>query len=117
MKNIGILILAILSVFIISSCSKSAIKIPDGIIAKDSMMFIMMDVHIAESGVKTLNADSTSINNKTYYEFIFKKYHISEAQFQKSLTFYTNNPELLEEIYTKMIEEMSRKETETYHLK
>jgi hypothetical protein len=117
MKNKGILMLVILSISILTSCSKSAIKIPNDVIQKDSMMFIMMDIHIAEAGVKTLNADSVAINNKTYYEFIFKKHHVSEEQFRKSLTFYTDNPELLLEIYSKMTEEMSKKETEVFKLK
>ncbi len=117
MKNKGIVLIIILSITILTSCSKSAIKIPADVIQKDSMMFIMMDIHIAEAGVKTMNADSVAINNKTYYEFIFKNHHITEEQFQRSLTFYTDNPELLQEIYTKMTEEMSKKETEVFKIK
>lgn len=117
MKNKGIIVVVIFCLAILTSCSKSAIKIPDDVIHKDSMMFIMMDIHIAEAGVKTLNADSVAINNKTYYEFIFKNHHVSEEQFRKSLTFYTDNPELLQEIYTKMTEEMSKKETEVFKIK
>ncbi len=117
MKNKGILVIIILSMAIFSSCSKSAIKIPEDVISKDSMMFILMDIHIAEAGVKTLNPDSVAINNKTYYEFIFKNHHVTDEKFRKSLTFYTDNPELLQEIYTKMTEEMSKKETEVFKLK
>jgi hypothetical protein len=97
---------------IYSSCSKSAVKIPGDIISKDSMVFILMDVHIAEAGVKSLSADSLMINTKTYYEFIYKKHQITEEQFQKSMRFYTYQPELLQEIYVKMTEEMSKKEAE-----
>jgi hypothetical protein len=112
LKNIGLLSIGVLLLFSIVSCSKSEIKIPADIIPKDSMVFIMMDVHIAEAGVKTLSADSVAINTKTYYAFIYKKHHITEEQFQKSLRFYTYNPELLQEIYIKMTEEMSKKEAE-----
>lgn len=112
MKNKGLILVLFCCLGIYSSCSKSAIKIPADIIPKDSMVFIMMDVHIAEAGVKTLSADSTMINTKTYYNFIYKKHHITEEQFQKSLRFYTYNPELLQEIYIKMTEEMSKKEAE-----
>lgn len=105
-----------MSVFALS-CSKSAIKIPSDIIPKDSMVFILMDIHIAEAGVKTLNADSVGINTKSYYEFIFKKHNISEEQYTKSMSFYTDNPVVLQEIYTKMTEEMSKKETEVYKFK
>ena len=117
MKNKGLLFSIFITVFVLSSCSKSAIKIPADVLAKDSMMNILMDIHIAEAGVKTLNPDSVAINNKTYYQFIFKNHHISEEQFRNSLSFYTNNPELLVEIYSKMTEEMSKKETEVYKIK
>ncbi len=117
MKIKGILSVLILSVALLTSCSKSAIKIPSDVLAKDSMMFIMMDIHIAESGVKTMNPDSVAINNKTYYDFIFKKHHVTEEQFRTSLTFYTENPELLQEIYAKMIEEMSKNEADAYKIK
>ncbi len=79
-------------------------------------MLIMMDIHLAESGVKTMNPDSVAINNKTYYNFIFNKHHISEEHFTKSLNFYTDNPELLQEIYTKMIEEMSKNEADAHKI-
>ena len=117
MKIKGILSALILGVVLLTSCSKSAIKIPSDVLAKDSMMFIMMDIHLAESGVKTMNPDSVAINNKTYYEFIFKKHHVTEEQFRTSLTFYTENPELLQEIYAKMIEEMSKNEADAYKIK
>lgn len=116
MKNRGIILVFISVVIFFSSCSKSAVKIPEDIIPKDSMVFIMMDVHIAEAGVKSLPADSLMINTKTYYEFIYKKHHITEEQFQKSLRYYTYNPELLQEIYTKITEEMSKKEAEVNKL-
>lgn len=117
LKNKGIISVFIGMVLLLTSCSKSAVKIPDDIIPKDSMVFIMMDVHIAEAGVKTLPADSLLINTKTYYEFIYKKHHITEEQFQKSLRYYTYNPELLQEIYVRITEEMSKKETEVNKLK
>lgn len=116
MKNIGILGLFVFCVALITSCSKSAITIPSDILPKDSMMFVMMDIHLAESGVKTMNPDSVAINNKTYYNFIFKKHHISEEQFTKSLNFYTDNPELLQEIYARMIEEMSKNEADAHKI-
>lgn len=110
MKKVESFLWVIGFLILVASCSESAIKIPDDIIAKDSMVFIMMDIHIAEAGIKTLPNDSINLNNKTYYEFIYKKHSITEEQFQKSLRFYTYNPELLQEIYVKMTEEMSKKE-------
>jgi hypothetical protein len=116
LKNKGIISIFISWVLFIVACSKPEVKIPNNVIPKDSMVFIMMDVHIAEAGVKTLAADSTMVNLKNYYQYIYKKHHITEEQFQYSLRFYTYHPAVLQEIYTKMAEEMSKKETEVYKM-
>lgn len=116
MKNKGFISIFIVLLFLTSACSKPEVKIPADVIPKDSMVFIMMDVHIAEAGVKTLAADSTMVNLKNYYQYIYKKHRVTEEQFQYSLRFYTYHPAVLQEIYTKMAEEMSKKETEVYKM-
>lgn len=96
-----------------SACSKNQANIPSNIIPKDSMVLIMSDIHIAEAAVKTAAADTNyKLNIKTFYDHIYKKYNTTDSNFNKSLKFYTDNPALLEEIYQKIAEEMSRKEAE-----
>ena len=58
------------SVFV--ACNQKNDDIPSNILSKDSMMNVLMDIHIAEAGVKTMAADSIAINTKSYYDFIFK---------------------------------------------
>jgi hypothetical protein len=73
----------------------------------------MMDIHLAEAAVKTAAADSNyKLNIRTYYDLIYKKYNTTDSNFNKSLKFYTDN--LLEQIYQKIAEEMSRKEAEVF---
>lgn len=99
----------------LSACTKNEVSIPSDIIPKDSMVYIMMDVHLAEAAVKTAAADTNyKLNIKTYYDLIYKKYNITDSNFNKSLKFYTDNPVLLEQIYQKIAEEMSRKEAEVF---
>jgi hypothetical protein len=99
----------------LSACTKNSTDIPSDIIPKDSMVYIMMDVHLAEAAVKTAAADTNyKLNIRTYYDHIYKKYNTTDSNFNKSLKFYTDNPELLEQIYQKIAEEMSRKEAEVF---
>lgn len=99
----------------LSACSKKDVDIPTDVIPKDSMVFIMMDIHLAEAAVKTAAADSNyKPNIRTYYDLIYKKYNTTDSNFNKSLKFYTDNPALLEQIYQKIAEEMSRKEAEVF---
>lgn len=79
------------------------------------MVYIMMDIHLAEAAVKTAAADTNYKQNiKSYYDLIYKKYNTNDSNFNASLKFYTDNPVLLEQIYQKIAEEMSRKEAEVF---
>jgi hypothetical protein len=99
----------------LSACSKKEVSIPSDIIPKDSMVYIMMDIHLAEAAVKTAAADTNYKQNiKSYYDLIYKKYNTNDSNFNASLKFYTDNPVLLEQIYQKIAEEMSRKEAEVF---
>lgn len=77
------------------------------------MVYIMMDIHLAEAGLKSVPADTIEpLNIKNYYDAIYKKHNTNDSVFNRSLKFYTEHPELLEQIYQKITEEMSRKEAE-----
>jgi len=106
--------LLLFSLFILA-CKGNNNQIPKGIIAKDTMAFVLMDIHLAEAGARTIT--NTPINETvvSYYQFIEKKYHISDTTFKQSMQFYTAHPEIMAEIYTKITEEMSKKEAEIQH--
>jgi len=43
------------------------------------------------------------LNKAPYYKFIFKKYNVTQAQFDSSLVWYTKNPRVFENIYDKVM--------------
>ena len=102
------------SLFILA-CNGNSNQIPKGIVAKDTMAFVLMDIHLAEAGARTII--NTPINETvvSYYQFIEKKYHISDTTFKQSMQYYTAHPEIMAEIYAKISEEMSKKEAEIQH--
>jgi hypothetical protein len=100
---------------VLCSCGSDQVTIPSDIIPQEKMMNVLMDIHIAEAGIKSdysINQDSITQLGVNYYDFIFRKHQVSKEDFKKSFLYYSNHPELLEGIYQKMIEEMSKKETE-----
>lgn len=112
-----IYLIAVLFSFLFWSCDQSAVRIPSDVLPKDTMVNVLMDIHIAEAGVRTLVTDSLNYKVKEYYYSIFEKYHITDVQFKTSMRFYTEHPRILEEIYQKMIEKMSEKEAEVLKAK
>ncbi len=114
MKKI-LLAITLLGLF---SCTSKEVNIPSEVIPKDTMLMLMMDIHLAEAGIRTVAPDdSVSFYTVSYYHFIFDKYKVDKKRFQQSLKFYTDHTELLHDIYQKMIEEMSRKEAEVLNNK
>ena len=74
----------------------------------------MTDVQLAEAAKDVAVPDNKSKNIiDEYYAFIFKAHHITKDEFQKSFTFYKLNPELMEEIYTEVLNRLSELQSKT----
>jgi hypothetical protein len=89
MKKI-IILLAIVLVFI--SCKDEAVKEPNSLIEKETMVNIMYDLAVLD-GIKYQNPaslDSFKINPKKY---IYNKYKIDSLQFAQSNIYYASNYE------------------------
>jgi len=101
------------SIIVFSSCSKKEISIPRGIISKQEMVSLLVDLHIAQAATsRNQMTDSARHQMKDYTPFIFSSHQITKEQYDNSLAFYTKNPELLDEIYDQVINELSRKQSE-----
>jgi len=95
------------------SCSKKEEKIPAGIIPKDTMVQVMVDIHLADSHAQFNTAFDNKKNLKQgYYKFIFKKYKITSARLMKSWTFYVSHPDIFSKVYEDVITELSKKHAE-----
>ena len=69
----------------------------------DSMVNILMDIHLAEARIENTgyrNIDTARADYKKLEQKIFEKHHIDTAKYRKSFDHYTDNIELMSEIYT-----------------
>jgi len=75
-------------------------KVPNGIINRDKMEEILFDIHLVDGYISTIYMqDSARKVGAAYYNGIYKKYDTDSVQYTRSLTYYNNNPEILQEIY------------------
>jgi len=86
--------------FIFAACSNR----PKGVLNQKDMTNILTDMHkldgaLVERGLMSGN-DTTKIK---YYNFIFSKYNITKADFDSSLVWYTKNPQEFNNIYNKVL--------------
>lgn len=100
--NIGI-ILAILSfVSTVLSCTNR----PENILPPSKMEDVLYDYHIAQAlagKFSRLESDSVWL----YFEAVYKKHNISEADFDSSLVYYNRHPKELKDIYNRVEERFS----------
>ncbi len=112
-------ILFILYLFLEISCSSAGRRnetgpVPDNLIAADSMVKILVDVHLIESSLKTIHTKKQDNEHftDTYYTTLFEKHHITRDQFLRSLDYYERHAEKLEKIYEDVIVELGKLESE-----
>ena len=77
------------------------------------MAEVLTDLHIteAQASVKTL-PDSVS-TEKSGFQKIFEKNNITKEQYEKSISFYIEHPELFGEVYDNVLNELSKMQGET----
>src|SRR6185295_7282656 len=101
--------LKIFLLVLLASC-KPENRRPAGILPEDKMVEIMIDVHIFEAvkESKKIPVDSLPQVISANYQQIFKNHGISEEQFRKSFDYYEHNPAKMDDLMTKVIDELSK---------
>lgn len=107
-------LLAFFSIFLFACTDSDTIAVPDSVLAKEKMADVMTDIHLLEA---TLNlhvgsTDKLGPDGKPINVNIYKKHQITKEQFDESYKFYTENPELLAEVYQLVLNKLSRMQAE-----
>lgn len=97
--------------FLIFNISCNSGDVPEGIIPKDEFIEILTEVHIADAVLteKGLYDRKLKDSSESYYNYIFVKYNINRAAFDKSLQYYGKNTEEFELMYNKVIAQLKQK--------
>ena len=95
---------------IAASCGKgNKLKIPKDVLSPDSMVEVITDVHLVQSSQRmNMVIDSSDTGQFTTFNYVWKKHHITEADYKKNLDFYTHNPAILDSIYEKVLNNLSK---------
>ncbi|WP_231424159.1 DUF4296 domain-containing protein [Pedobacter sp. Leaf250] len=91
------LVWVLVVLFFIAGCKPKA---PQGIIESEKMEQILYDIHLVDGYISTIYIqDSARKVGAAYYKGIYKKYDTDSVQYAKSLNYYNNNPDQLQEMY------------------
>lgn len=96
-----------------AGCSKPKTEIPPGILTQKEMIPVMVDIHIARSAKALYNDGDTALfNMNEYLPYILSIHHIEKQVYDSSISFYTLHPEIMEQMYDEVINELSKKQGE-----
>jgi hypothetical protein len=125
------------ALFILFSCNrapeKNAIEKPDDLIPEEKMVHVLAEVHLLEGTLSSKTPEVTRPHGPITMELpkdtlihrvtidpnaappigwydIFKKYGVTKKQYISSMNWYCSQPETLNEIYDKVIEELTTRQ-------
>ena len=111
-KKITILLIAVFTAF---ACSKPPVKKPENLIGEESMVDILVDVHLAEASFNSRRHRDSIVGNSSsvnFYYAVLQKHGMQDSIFEKSLLFYASQPRRFEKMYRKIMNQLTEKEQE-----
>ena len=104
----------LLSVILVLSCNKGGPILstrPAGVLSKSQMVEVLVDINLAESALRVgnpvHNQSYDSIYQKSQFIKVFEKNNISPDNFDKSLSYYSEHIDDLNDIYSDVLERLS----------
>ena len=87
-------------------------KAPNGIIENKKMVAVLTDVHLVDAYISLIPYNDSVLKQQSskYYEAIYKKYNISRLDFDKSVKYYSQQPKVLDSMYSQVSANLSKKE-------
>lgn len=92
------------------SCGEAEkqVAIPKNILPKDKMTQVLVDVHLAEAEASFRTLPDSTSKEPVNLQKTFSKNSITKQQFDESMTFYIDHPELLDSVYVQVLNELSK---------
>ena len=99
------LITIVCSIALISCGSKKETNIPETILPLAKMADVLVDVNILEAslGLNVILEKDTAHKDTNLFFNVFESHQITQNQYNESMNFYMNNPELLHQIYDSVL--------------
>jgi len=93
------------------ACTTLEEKIPDSILSETKFELLLKEIHLAEATFelnKSKGIEQAQNTLANSYRNIYTEKEITEEEFKLTLEYYSNHPEKLEEIYDKILKELTK---------
>jgi hypothetical protein len=106
-----VLKLIFLSIIFLTACNLN--KKPAGILDEKQMVGLLTDLHIVDGYVSSiLYVDTLKVKmtGRDYYASVYKHHNTTKPIFEKSLKYYSNQPVLLDSLYSQVERNLTAKQ-------
>ena len=100
--------IAIVMFLFTTGCGK---QMPSHVITPEKMEEILYDYHLSISMSNGLKSDD-NYKKVSYKNYVFQKHHITQADFDSSMVWYTRNTTKLAEIYSNLSERFKKEKNQ-----
>ena len=76
------------------------------------MAEVITDIHMAEAETSVRTFPDSISKEKMSFQKIFDKHSVTQKQYDESLSFYMEHPEILDTVYDNVLNELSKKQGE-----
>jgi hypothetical protein len=92
-----------------TSCTNRKPNLPGGVLTEEKMANVLTDIRLAEGSFRVLSQNGiVSLNYiDSSYQQIYKLHKIESWQMDSSLSFYSNHPKILHNIFDKSADQLT----------
>jgi len=102
----------VLTTIVLFACNSDADIAPKGVMDKNTMIEVLVEMELTQALIKLKSSTKDTINERELYKEVYTTYNISEEEFNNSLTYYCKDPKSLMRMYGKVIETLTKKQSE-----
>jgi len=108
-------------IFLLASCRGPKTELlpaglsADSVIQRKEMINILVDVHLVESSLdfQRNRRENIPVLTQRYYQWLCRKYHMSDKRFRGNLNYYKMDPENFSKMYMEVVNILTDKAKKT----
>ncbi len=92
---------------------EKTVVIPANVLSQEKMARVITDIHMAEAEMQVRTLPDSTSKAPLSFQKIFDKDTITKQQYEESMAFYIEHPQLLDTVYTQVLNELSKMQGQT----
>ena len=105
-----IIIFIFIGIFTSCSSKEEEVNIPKNLIPRDSLVSVLVDIHIADAYLAKHKLPADARNKTAFYDEVLKKHGYNRQVFDSTISYLKDYLDYYQDIYDDVLNELSKKE-------